>query len=434
MLSALKNFAVTFLIAAVLFGVAAYFVTGFLTNTVTDILENEHNELDNIMNEPDKTQPGEETTDTETPAQPTDEPKGESFNFLIVTTDYRPDLYNDYEPDLTVMNGINWVQMEPEETIGCLSQEYRERGASSLVLVRIDKEQKKFVYTYITPLIRVYTETGFHTLSDTYMIYGREKLAQYIHAMTGLTVDYTFVLDGYDMDEFINYLGGVTAQLSKNVYSDGVYATTNFETEREQVGEDGAKWTERIPNTLLWNAGSVYTSADALNLILSCREESQSDISNKQIFAVGVLQSFLGKIAGMEDGLRRNTLARLITPSAWWGNLDEMGLPIQPVQTTDQTPVPFDTTPTGEEGTVIWSSRVWEPEDAILDTDFAMRDYDSVIELLEMVDTAESVILTYPCSYLPATKETDACFTADLNRGVDQYLIYRHVTEPSDTN
>ena len=41
MLSALKNFGVTFLISALLFGIIAYFATGLVTNTVGQMLDDE---------------------------------------------------------------------------------------------------------------------------------------------------------------------------------------------------------------------------------------------------------------------------------------------------------------------------------------------------------------------------------------------------------
>ena len=49
MLSALKNFGVTFLISALLFGIIAYFATGLVTNTVGQMLDDEDASLDNII-------------------------------------------------------------------------------------------------------------------------------------------------------------------------------------------------------------------------------------------------------------------------------------------------------------------------------------------------------------------------------------------------
>ena len=49
MLSAFKNFFITLLIAAAMFGVIAYFATQFVTATVSDILDDEEAALESIM-------------------------------------------------------------------------------------------------------------------------------------------------------------------------------------------------------------------------------------------------------------------------------------------------------------------------------------------------------------------------------------------------
>ena len=51
MLSAFKNFFITFLIAALVFGAAAYFATRFLTDTISGIFDMEANELDQILHQ-----------------------------------------------------------------------------------------------------------------------------------------------------------------------------------------------------------------------------------------------------------------------------------------------------------------------------------------------------------------------------------------------
>ena len=65
MLSALKNFGVTFLISALLFGVIAYFATLFVSSTVNSILDDESSELNDIISSeglpPEETQ-AQETT------------------------------------------------------------------------------------------------------------------------------------------------------------------------------------------------------------------------------------------------------------------------------------------------------------------------------------------------------------------------------------
>ena len=74
MLSAFKNFFVTFLIAALVFGAGAYFAAQFLTDTITGIFDAEASELDEILNPsqnptPSVTEPVDPSAGTQTPAE-----------------------------------------------------------------------------------------------------------------------------------------------------------------------------------------------------------------------------------------------------------------------------------------------------------------------------------------------------------------------------
>ena len=100
MLSAFKNFFITFLVAALVFGVAAYFATRFLTDTITGIFEEESDVLDSILN-PTETASPPETSGTEDPPPVEDDPldiEGDSFNMVLIVTDYQPDVFSDYLP------------------------------------------------------------------------------------------------------------------------------------------------------------------------------------------------------------------------------------------------------------------------------------------------------------------------------------------------
>ena len=89
MLSATKNFFLTFIIALVIFALIAYMLVGLVLN--------------NLLGGADETQPPEETT-----ADPEDEGQGqvgiqlsgggESFNILLIGTDFRPSEFVDYDP------------------------------------------------------------------------------------------------------------------------------------------------------------------------------------------------------------------------------------------------------------------------------------------------------------------------------------------------
>ena len=98
-MSALKNFVITFLISALIFGSVAYFATQFLTDTITGIFDAEKNELDSILY---PANPADTTSPDNHPPQNGDDPsterviEGDSFNMLFIVTDYQPDIFTDY--------------------------------------------------------------------------------------------------------------------------------------------------------------------------------------------------------------------------------------------------------------------------------------------------------------------------------------------------
>jgi hypothetical protein len=193
MLSAIKNFGVTFLISLAIFGVIAYFATGFVTGTVTDILENEHDKLSEIIHNNDPVADETEDVTDDPDVIPEKEILGESFNFLIVTTDYRPDVYENYLPATSDIKLGRPNRNDSTDYLGYLSSDYRETNVTSIIAVRIDKEREQVIYSYVTPKIRVFTSAGYKTLSEVYGIYGVDKLAEHINGLTGLKFNYTFL-------------------------------------------------------------------------------------------------------------------------------------------------------------------------------------------------------------------------------------------------
>ncbi len=429
MLSALKNFGVTFLIAAVVFGVIAYFATGFVTNTVTDILENEKTQLDEIMQNPDSGDAVTETTGTDTDPVTEELPNGVSFNFLVLTTNDRSDLYDDYEPTLETMYDKNASTADPKDTVGCLTGNYRKKSVSSIVLVRADRERRQFIYSYLTPEMRVYTDTGYHTLSEVYYLYGADKFLEHVHALTGMSVSYTFMLNGYNMDEFIEKLGPTNAYLAKDLYTNGDIFTTSPETQIEHIGEDGWKWYDHLYHTLALSTGTVSTGSDNLYKILSFVEADQSDCKAKETFAITVLENYLHSLVSLDKTARRTMISDLITTSAYTvdGNQEDL---------------PFDTTPmTPEEqaqGTdeakdeKFWSAAVMEPDTAIIETGFTLDNYEITREMFEAITRFETVTLAYPCTYVSATDMADGYFEPDVQKAIEMFLPYREIMLPEE--
>ena len=472
MLSALKNFGVTFLISAALFGIIAYFATGFVTSTVSSILDEEDSQLDDIIqNDPNGGETGNDSAGV--PGNEEEVPEGESFNFLIITTDYRPDLYNDYQPTLDLMSQHNWYATPPEDTMGSLSTDFREAEASSIVMVRIDKERRQYIYTYFTPDMQVYTSTGYHTLGDVYQLYGKEAVAEHIHAMTGLRIKYTALINGYNFDELISVLGSVSVNVAKDIYRDGTGTyTMQYETVREMTGADGGKWTERTPNTWIMGGGENELDGEEMYTVISADERSSAEMEAKKSNVLAILQKYLTALASADEETVKYNLAKLINKESEWVNLRKPGSEEEETTVDTDTPtsdntgadLPFDTTPvdpsestasspetqpaetdewgnpipveTDEWGNPIpeetpppWVAELFEPENPIVETNFTMNDFDAVYSLLASVAEYETVVLSYPGEYVPASGDTAAHFSGKLEDALELFDPYRQVAE-----
>jgi len=310
MLSALKNFAVTFVISILIFGIIAYFATIFVTDTMTSILDNEKEELDHIIQNPDGNETGDDPV--KDPVTDPDLPAGESFELLLVTTDYRPDLYDNYHPDIEKMYQTNWEVQDPTTTLGCLSGDYRDVNITSLVLVCIDKETKSVVYTYISPNSRVYTPVGYSTLNDVYHYYGSSSVISHVYAMTGIDPEYTFVIEGYNIDDLVEIVGETTVNIGKNIYTDGKYNSMQYQSTIYKTDENGKEVAELVTNQYVVGQGDVILDGYYLFNVVSAIEHSASDITAKEAYMVSIAQKYLNALAGLENEMLYEAVTTLL--------------------------------------------------------------------------------------------------------------------------
>ncbi len=466
MLSAFKNFGVTFLISIAIFGVIAYFATGFVTGTVTDILENEQDKLSEIIGN------GEQTPDDtdETSDDPVDDPEieiyGDSFNFLIVTTDYRPDVYANYMPTADSIDLGNPNYVYSSDFLGYLSREYRDLNVTSIVIVRIDKEREQVVYSYVTPKCRVFTSAGYRTLSEVYELYGIDKLTAHINALTGLEYKYTFLLNGYNMDELVNIVGSLGVSVEKDIYSDGMYNTFAEQSIVEVTDRDGDTTTKYVQNTKVLETGYLAFSAENLFNATAVIEHSAADLATKQTLSIETARSFLTYLAGLDEDHLKTVLAQLLIAEENWGTISQMIAQItrpEPEQTTDPTGshLPFDTTPvesapetdppvteapetqpqqneppadeteTPDTKEPAEGAKLFEPDTTILESNFTVGEFYEIYDLLCAVLRYENKIITYPVTYVAATKDTDEYFVSDVQKGIELFNEYRTKADTS---
>lgn len=235
MLSATKNFVLTFIIALTVFGLIAYTLVGLVLNNLLGVEEVE-------------TKPPEETT-----AEPDDKGNGpvgiqlgshgESFNILLIGTDYRPSEFVDYDPKmLEVLYGIKKepppatptppdVHPNPGSVIsdedywgndgivaddgslifsgGFYSIDYRLIETDSLILLRADKEREQFTFTVLPVDSYVDMSGKYVKLSEVYGRYGLETLLNKVYAMTGVIIDNYAVVSMEDFPRLVDALGGI---------------------------------------------------------------------------------------------------------------------------------------------------------------------------------------------------------------------------------
>lgn len=405
MLSAFKNFFITLLIAATIFGVIAYFATQFVTATVGDILDDEDAALESIKtHETVETDSAGETTETVQPIE--DEIQGDSFSFVVVASGYRPDLFDDYTPAVdTLRNQINAFQTA-SDSYGILSKAYREKRATSIVLIRMDKERRQVTYTYITPETRVFTSTGYHTLGEVYEYYGYQRIGEYVTSLTGIAVDYTFLLDGYNFDEFLSLLGTVWVNNPKDIYAEGNIHTTRSENTRSRTNEQGEEVVDHYENSLVLSAGSLEFNQYAANIMNTMKERSSPDIEAKGNYSVSIAQSYMAKLCDMDSAEFRSTMEGLLILSE------------------------------AESATKTWLSDGTvrtEPATPILESNFTVDDVDTVYELLHAAKDFTVEVIAYPGSYVTATENVDAYFNPNIKTAIKTFLPYRYPVKDKET-
>ncbi len=229
MLSAFKNGIIAFLIASLLFGTVGFFATNYVSGLVTEILDGEKHNLNNIIN------PSDDENNESTETKPNDKvPEGESFTALFIGTDYRPDIFDDY---CVTEDDRKDLISSYDQQLGLLEADIRTVKATWIVLLRADKEEREFVSVYISPQTAVETPAGTATLGDVYGRYGVNTLCDHITAITGLGIDYNFIIDGERGIDFYNSMGSVSFELDVNIFSDGSKHISN-ETSVQTVVPD----------------------------------------------------------------------------------------------------------------------------------------------------------------------------------------------------
>lgn len=218
-------------------------------------------------------------------------------------------------------------------------------------------------------------------------------------------------------------LGGVTANVGSDIYTDGVYNTMQYETTIEHTEADGTKWTEHKPNTYLVGKGDVVLNADNMYTILSAKEHSSAELSVKESYTIEILRKYLTYLANLEEKQLRIVLSQFIMRESEWGNIE--GLDYTAAETTPENVITSENEWNEEETSQKWVRETYEPDGAVVSTNYTMNDFDSVYEMIGAVTYFENKTVTYPVTYHSAKDDESEYFEANINSGISLYMDYR---------
>ena len=308
MLSGFKNFLVTFLAAALLFGIIAIVMTGYVSGVVTNILDGEQNKPTDIKGEVDETSSNDDTPTPDNPSLPM--PDGSSFTFVAVGTDYYPDKYDDYFYNETYLTKATSKVKKSEDAVGLLSgTKLRYLRATWVALVRADRECREYAVCYFSPETEISSQSGVATLGDIYGTYGMDALCEYLTVLTGLDVNYRFVIDGMNEKGFLEAMGSVTFNTSEDLYTVGDLALTSSSKKagHGKIADDTADTASETsksaetkssePSSPAINAGDQQLTDVSIGVVNTLREYSSGDVELKSGIVLGMLKQYIERCA-----------------------------------------------------------------------------------------------------------------------------------------
>lgn len=218
--NSLRNFFITFLIAILVFGICAYFITGFIYDSIDGLLSGN--------NKPVETTEGVSGDVTTAPSEvinPLDDIDGESFTVLLIGTDYRPSVYDDYHPDVA----SQYPSFPSSEKLigygGALPEyPYRTVHADAVMLIRVSKEKQTIAYLSIPSNAQLNIGGVNTTVADLYYEKGLDYFVSKMSGITGVPIDYYALASIELLDNVVNALGSVTYEVPCNMeYEDDTY-------------------------------------------------------------------------------------------------------------------------------------------------------------------------------------------------------------------
>ena len=260
MLAAVRNFVISFLIAAAVFGLIAWFITVFIADNVIGIADSpDTGGLGDIIYTPVEPDPPGGTTPS-TPAYP--DLKGESFNVLLIGTDYRPDDFIDYLEDFISGTASG-------ATLGYLKKPIRTKNADLMILVTVREETRQITFTPIPANTRVSVNGSYRLLNTCYDKGGVDEIVDFVSYLTAVPIDYYIKANVTDAGTILDIIDGV----EMNVPSDVINPYYNPDRTEENAMYSGITGDRDFETITAIEAGERHIDSSNLFALLHYRTE-----------------------------------------------------------------------------------------------------------------------------------------------------------------
>ena len=310
----LRNFGMTLGISFVILGIVAVFASRFVANTVCGVFTGDGaKDLSEVLTPVETTGASGEELDERF----TRELTGSSFTWLMVVTDKRPSVYDNYFPEKDEIEDI-----DEEDAFGLLGKDYRYVGAAGIVLVHANVDLREYTVMAIPSITRVETGSGEYNLSEIYSYFGIDYLKAKVEGLTGMTVDQYTVLNCTDLVSLANVIGGIDCKIPVDIYSNGsLYVSKPPEKSDTEEDKDAPAYELELEKS---DVTKLSAKLEAALLYHDYADGVDDEMTILQSFAQGVLKNLskssesglLTYYEGLKNKFRESSLDQAVVKDA----------------------------------------------------------------------------------------------------------------------
>ncbi|MBQ9429348.1 MAG: LCP family protein [Clostridia bacterium] len=189
-MNSLRTFLITFGVSLLVFGLCAFFITGVVLGSITDMISGDRQAQTDPV---DTDEFGEVVLNVKTPLE---DISGESFSILLIGTDYRPSLYTDYHPALAkqypmLASTASLVTVEKDGTV----KQYRTVSADAVMLISVNKEKQSVTILQIPSEMQLSVGGVNVSVGELYYLKGLDYFINKMAGITGTEINYYALTD-----------------------------------------------------------------------------------------------------------------------------------------------------------------------------------------------------------------------------------------------